>query len=494
MQIPILSGIYSDDNADYRTSHPRNYVPVPKQQGISNGYLRPAPGIVEFTEGPGKDRGGIEWRGLCYRVMGSKLVSIARDGTVTEIGDVGDLVPSTVEGVSVSDGYVRLDFSFDYLAIASAGNLYLYDETTLTQVTDANLGAVLDVIWLDGYFATTDGEFIVVGELGDPFTVSPTKYGSSEIDPDPIIGLLEIRNEVAAINRHTIEFFDNVGGGIGIFPFARIDGAQIERGAIGRNAFCKFNDAIAFVGNGAKKEALSVWLGRNGSTTRIATREIDQILEEEGLSEIDKDFIPKSKKLKLETRIEEGHETLYMHLSTETWCYDLNASQFLGRPIWYTLDSGGPSTGDAKTAYLANSFTRVYDKWLSGNTKNSKIGCFDDSISSHFGVAIGWSFQTAIIYNEGNGFTVHEVKLQGLTGRAAIGDNPIIYTQFSNDTGETWSIPKPKKAGVNGKVKKRIEWARQGDTDEIRIQRFYGTSDAHTTFARLDMQLTPSAF
>ena len=41
MQIPILDGIYTDNNSDFRTAYPVNLIPVPKGQGISAGYLRP---------------------------------------------------------------------------------------------------------------------------------------------------------------------------------------------------------------------------------------------------------------------------------------------------------------------------------------------------------------------------------------------------------------------------------------------------------------------
>ena len=47
MQISILSGIYTDDVADFRTSYPRNMIPVPKEQGISSAYIRPADGKRE---------------------------------------------------------------------------------------------------------------------------------------------------------------------------------------------------------------------------------------------------------------------------------------------------------------------------------------------------------------------------------------------------------------------------------------------------------------
>ncbi len=89
MQIPILNGIYADTTPELRTAYPVNMVPVPKKSGISNGFLRPGDGIVANGTGPGTDRGGINWNGVCYRVMGTKLVSIASNGAVTVLGDVG---------------------------------------------------------------------------------------------------------------------------------------------------------------------------------------------------------------------------------------------------------------------------------------------------------------------------------------------------------------------------------------------------------------------
>jgi hypothetical protein len=85
MQIPILSGIFTDNGPDFRTSYPVNLVPTPKQSGISTGYLRPGDGIVANGTGPGADRGGINWRGQLYRVMGTKLVEISSAGVVTTL-------------------------------------------------------------------------------------------------------------------------------------------------------------------------------------------------------------------------------------------------------------------------------------------------------------------------------------------------------------------------------------------------------------------------
>ena len=159
MQIPILSGVFTDNSPDVRTSYPVNLVPVPKTSGVSQEYLRPADGLVALGTGPGIDRGGISWNGVCYRVMGSKLVTISNAGVVTVLGDVGD------DGLQVT-----LDYSFDLLGIASNGNLFFWNPSTstLTQNTDPDLGVVLDIVWVDGYWMSTDGEFLIVTELTNP--------------------------------------------------------------------------------------------------------------------------------------------------------------------------------------------------------------------------------------------------------------------------------------------------------------------------------------
>ena len=250
MQVPIINGIFADSTPQYRRAYPRNMVPVPKQTGISEGYLRPGDGLVAFATGPGVDRGGILWNGLLYRVMGEWLVSVAADGTVTQIGSVGNVNDNAP---------VTLNYSFDYLGVASDGNLFLYDGSLLQQVVDPDLGEVLDFVWLDGYFVTTDGQNIVTTELTDPFSVNPLKYGSSELDPDPVLGLLTIENELYALNRHTIEVFRNVGGSG--FPFQRIDGAQIEDGTIGTPTKTNFLERMAFMGGGRNKQT-AIYLGR----------------------------------------------------------------------------------------------------------------------------------------------------------------------------------------------------------------------------------------
>lgn len=459
VQIPIVNGIYTDENSDFRTSYPRNMIPVPKEQGISAGYLRPADGIVAFGTGPGTDRGAINWNGTCYRVMGTSLVSVDEDGSVTNLSYVG------------GSGQVTFDYSFDYLAIATGGKLYLWNGE-LKKITDSNLGTVIDFIWIDGYFMTTDGEFLVVTDLNDPFSVDLLKYGSSEVDPDPVKALLKLKDEAYALNRYTIEVFDNIGGDL--FPFQRVEGAQIERGTIGTHSCAVFLDAIVFLGGG-RNESPAVWLGVSGSTTKLSTREIDQILaeySEETLSDV-----------LIETHTDKGHRQIYVHLPDQTLVYDAAASATISTPVWFKLTTSADQ-------YRAKNIIWCYDKWIVGDPGSFALGVLTDEISSHWGVENDWEFSTAILYNESNGAIFHELELVCLTGR---GDGSTIWTQYSLD-GETFSMPKPASTGVQGDRNKRIMWLQQGTMRQWRIQNFRGTSNAHISVARLEARIESMVF
>ena len=492
--IPIVSGIYTDGGPDVRTAYPVNMMPVPKGSGVSESYLRPHDGVTVFTLGVGVDRGGINWRNTMYRVMGTKLISVSSNGAVTVLGDVG------------GTGYVTMDYSFDRLAIASGGNLFYYSPTLgLQQVTDPDLLTVVDMCWVDGYFMTTDGEFLVVTDLSNPFSINPLKYGSNEADPDPIVALVKLRNEVYALNRNTIEVFDNVGGDL--FPFQRIDGAQVQKGCVGTFACCNFDEQIAFLGSG-RNESPSIYLASNATATPVATQDIDELLQsytEAQLSQV-----------KLEARLDRSHKLLYVHLPDRTIVYDHAASEALQQRVWFTL-VGGMSEVEP---YPARNFVWCYDRWLCGSlvqiqqvgsltteggdilvtesgldigvvsTPSYAIGYLDDRISALWGEKCRWEFSTPIVYNESRGAIFQEMELVSLTGRVALGENPQITTSYSLD-GVTWGQDHSISIGSTGNRLKRLVWWRQGFMRDRRIQRFRGDSDAHLAVLRLEARLEP---
>jgi hypothetical protein len=471
-QIPIVSGIYTDNGPDFRQSYPVNMEPVPVANGISGGYLRPSDGLIAQGTGPGIDRGGINWNGVLYRVMGTKLVSISSTNVVTILGDVGG-----------STDLVIMDYSFDHLGIVSGGNIYFWNGTTLTignyPLPIVTVGPIIDFCFIDGRFMLTDGVRLYVTDVGDPFTIGAFAYQEPVADPDPVSSLLRLRNEVYAINRNTIEVYESIGGSAP-FPFSAIDGAQIQKGAIGVQGSCVFSEMIAFIGSG-RNEAPAVYLGSAAVATKISTQEIDEILAtytEQQLSLV-----------KLEPRNDKSQQFLYLHLPDRTLVYDAAASAAMEQQVWTVL----VSTTDGFAQYRARNFVWIYDKWTCGDPQSSTFGYMSDTTSNHWGQIVRWEFGTAIVYNESKGAIFHQLELVALTGRVALGQNPWISTSYSYD-GQTWGQDRAIQVGSVGQTQKRLVWFQQGHMRNWRVQRFRGDSQAHLSFARLEAQLEPLAY
>lgn len=464
MQIPIIKAVTAGESADYRTLSPVNMIPVPTKTGISDGYLRPADGLLSFgADGPGIYRGGINWDGVAYAVMGTKLVRVTDAGVKNTLGDVG------------AGGWVTMKYSFDRLAIASGGRLYYLKDGALGQVTDPDLGTALDVEWIDGYFITTDGTSLVQTELNNPSEINPLKYGSSEADPDPVVRVIKLRNELCAVNRYTIEVFDNVGG-TG-FAFQRVTGAMIPKGAVGTHACVKFGDALAFVGGG-RAESPTVYMGQSGAANKVATREIESILSEYSEATLSQ--------VVLDVQQEKAHAFLRIHLPDRCLVFDFAASNALGEPIWHVLSS----SIEGFSQYRGKGVFYCYDKWIGGDPLQPRLCTLTQQISSHYGEKVSWEFGTPIIYNAGNDAIMLELELVGLPGRAVFGADPTIWTSYSTD-GEKWSQERPIKAGRAGEHDKRLCWRTNGRIRYVRMQRFRGTSDAHISVAALEVAFEP---
>ena len=451
--IPLLSGIAGTETGEFVKSYPLNLEPVVIDSKISKGQLRTVPGAVTSATGPGIDRGGILWNGLHYRVLGTKFCSISADWTITQIGDVGP------------GGRCWFDYSFDRLAIGSGGAMYYYTtDGGLAQVTSDNLGTVLDGLWVDGYFMTTDGTYVVVTELQDPTQVKPLKFGSAEEDPDPITGLIKYREEVYVLGRFTTQVFDDVGGNG--FPFQDRKGAGFPYGCVGPYAKCLFGDGFMFVGGG-RNEGLNVYAATQGVAEPIGSREVCDAL----------DALADPSVVEVEERADRSERRLLVHLPTETWAYLLNASAAAGEQIWYRIvtDSSG---------YRCRNAIDAYGLKIVGDTQSGAVGFLDNSDRTHFGIDPSWSFEAGMLYNGGAGAIVHSLELVGLPGR---GGNGAIFMSWTRD-GETWSMERAVKQLASNR-QRRLAFRPHARIGNYLGLRFRGSGSALPGIASLEAKL-----
>jgi hypothetical protein len=455
-QVPLLSGIKATERADFSLSYPVNLEPVPLETGISKGHLRSTAGATTLSTGPGLDRGGIVWNGAMYRVMGSKLVTVSLVGVVTILGEVG-------AGAGVK--FERFDA---YLAVRSGTALYYWNGITLVQVTDPDLGACLDIARLKGQLFSTDGKYIIATQLSDPTQVDPLKYGAAESDPDAITGLLATRNELYACGQFTVDVF-SYSGGTG-FPLQLSEGATIPYGVCGALAKVNFAQTFAFVGS-AEGEALGVWLAGAGTAAKLSTRAIDDILA--------KELNPAA--IVLEKRVSRDEQRLFIHLSERTLVYLQTASVAAQQAVWYEARSG---LGMDK-AYRPRNGVLLDGKVIVGDVETSALAVLDEGVATHFGEAVGWRFDTLLLYNSAKAAIVHTLELIGLPGRAS--GAPIAYLSFTED-GETWTQERANRLGVRGERAKRTQWSSHKRFRNYMGCRFRGDSDGLAGWAALEAE------
>lgn len=459
-QISILKGVYVNTVANWGTSYPINLEPVVTDTGLSKGYLRTAPGLVPIAEFTAVDRGAIWWRGVCYRVMSSAFVTVI-GSTVTQFGTI-----------TTGTSPVSLDYSFDLLCCVTEGDAFLTDGVTVTQITDPDLGEVIDVVWLDGYFIYTDGEFIIVSDLADPFNINPLKYGSSEEDPDNVVGLRKVRGELYVLNRYTIQNFQNVGGAG--FPFANNPGGLIPFGCVGTHASAYFMETFAFVG-GARNEAPSVYLAGSGTAVRISTPQIDRYLADLTDFELER--------IEMESIVRQGDKQLFIHTNSRTLVYSANSSAVAGEPVWHIL-ADGPNLD---LPYRARHFALAGGRFI-GGTNTGRIGYLSENIESVFGDTIAWQFDTTFLYNEGRGAIIKSLELVGAPGRVQGGLTPTCRMYLTFD-GQEWSDPMTIPLGVSGDTLKRLQWRPKRKFENYCAIRFYGFNAGIQSFARLEADI-----
>lgn len=456
MQVPLLSGWGASETAEFIENFPINLEPIPGQTGLSNGQLRSATGAVIVSTGPGVDRGAIVWSGAHLRVMGTSLVSVDQNGAITTLGDVGGSGP-----VSWARG-------FDRIAIRSSTSLYYWDGTTLTLVTDPDLGKCLDVAWLDGQFFSTDGTYILAADISDPTSWTATRYGSAEADPDPVTGLIVSRNEMYVGGGSTIEVQSYTGGSN--FPLTANTGATIPKGIVSANAKCTYSQSFAFVGAGFNEQP-GVYLQNGASAQKLSTRAIDKMLA----------AVPNYSAIEMEARVSDDEQRLLIHLPDRTLVFLFRASAVSQKQVWYVAKSG---RGMDKPYRLRHPVL-AYGKWWVGDTETGALGTLSDGIASHFSEAVGWQFQTQFVSNGGYSYIVHGMELTGLYGRGVTAPATVFWS-YSQD-GETFTQERANRLAVSGSRQKRITFNPHARMRNYSTWRFRGDSNSLIGIAALNV-------
>ena len=409
------------------------------------------PGLKLFgTVGNGPIRASYVQAGVLFVVSGHDLYSVDSGGTGTLIGTVGSGTEYQIAGNLASP---------QQLFIRSNTEGFIYDGTTLAQITDPDFPGAEWVLYLDGYFiygdASTKGRF-GISKLLDGTSYDALDFASAEANDDALVVGLADHLELWLFGENTIEVWFNSGNVD--FPFERSIQTFVERGCLAKNSAVKDDNTVFWLG-----DDMVIYRAVQYTPQRISTHAIEY--------KIRKYSAPRD--ARAYTYTQSGHKFYAISFAEATWVFDISTE------MWHER----ASTGFPR--WRVDNVAVDYDKNIAGDFLSGKLYDIDPDVYDEDGVAIERLAIFPTFHADSDRVTISRLWLDFETGvglATGQGSDPQIMLQWSDDGGKKYSNEHWKTLGATGAAKTRVHWRRLGQMkDKGRI--FKLTKSDPTKFA-----------
>lgn len=459
MQIPLIKGDKVHPNADYGDALPVNMTAINKPIKGATGYMNQWYGLTNYATGFGVDR-GARWVSRLnghYRVSGNAFIRVNSDKTVDNLGTI----PGT--------GQCSIAFSFNNIAIVADRKLYYYSTALgLRQITDADVGNPLDIVWADGVFILTDGENLYHSDPLNEESYEPLDFATAEFRPDTTYGVgINEDNQLLAFGATTTEYFTNTGGAN--FLYSRISQKALKLGIAGTHCKKEFDGKWYVIGR-REETSLGVFMIQGGSSKKISTREVDKLLQS----------YTNYSQVTIDAFQDEAVSYLLFHLPGHTLLYNENIAETMGGWLaWSLLKSD--IVGDKP--FRGKNLVRTPDvaQWIAGDRENGNIGSLDASVATQYGNIAEWILYTPLIKLER--LTVNELEAETIPGFSLDNDATVFLSQTTD--GITYSPEWVQLYGENLKYSQRFIIRRLGYVRNHVGYKLRGASKSRMSFALL---------
>lgn len=409
-------------------------------EGKSPVGIQGIAGIRDFaTIVKSPQRAGIVFNDSLYSVAGNVFYRIDSGGTKTNLGTVSQT------------GSVDIAQNGSQIAILVEPDLWVYDGTTLAQVTDVDFTsrgarkmAVSDNYGL--FIEPRSGRWFVCDLLD--FTVfDALDFATAEGAPDNLVSIEANQRQAVLFGGTSIEIWDNIGGSG--FPFERVPNGYVENGCAGKDATCSADNTVFWL------DSDRIFRRLEGPTPRRVSKD--------GCEQQWQDYATASD-ASVFSYIHDGHTFVVVRFPSAgaTWVYDINTDE------WHERQSYGYDH------WRAAWVVKCYDKTLVGDTQSGDIGEIHSRTYSEWDDVLNREATTGVVSNDGKWISLTSLVIDmdvGLGIETGQGSDPEIMLDASNDGGVNFYSKTNRKLGVAGKFRTRVHWDRLGRSRE-RVYRF----------------------
>ena len=383
------------------------------------------PGIEMLTQGPGPLRGSFMYQGQYHAISGDRLVRIAFDTTVTDLGPIAGL----------GNTQIAVDHAAAVIVVVDGPTYELVNDTL--QVVSGLPAAPIDVAVINGRFVyvPVDGGPPFYSEPGIPSDVRPENFFDAETLPDVNVGVINLRNDLYIFGTNSTELFRNPETAPPEAPFRRVLSGLLPFGYFGGKVQWSQQGlpTVAYLGRDQEGGIGAFTLGG-----RISTGPVDEILDTYTEEQL---------------RRARGHRFAWKGEDLIVFFLDHDTLAYNGR--WVEFGSGND-----EEPWDVRGFTMAYDADVIVGDSTGRIGRLADVdydwVNQH--PAFERFFDTFYRTRPGLTFNLARLELDPPTYR---GTNGSVALQLSRD-GLVFSDPFWRPIPPTGKYTERMRFIYRG--------------------------------
>lgn len=383
--------------------------------GATSWAVRSVPGATQFCDLSSiLGRALVEVNDTLYAASGARLHSIDEAGVSTDLGAIKD------DAETILDGYGQ------NVMVAADGSYYVYDGSTLAEVTGGAFANVGAVTFLSGYTILTEksGSKFEWTDLQAPKTRNALNVATAEARDDKLRRPMAVGGNLYLFGEKSIEIW-YVTGSAGAAAFARLSGGVIDTGLRSKRLIAQVDNAAFFIGDDNTPYIISgasvAPIFHSGVQTSLATNTPTDCHYYE----------------------HRGHKFCVIRFSDRpAWIFDLTTKRWHERAL-----------GSEHTPWDVAGIAKAYGSWQTINASSvvSKLSETNQDLGATM-------LRRAVSNTLENGGDPFSPTLEIRARKGFQSSTVDLIAQFSGDGGATWSEPDPRSIGTAGNFDERAVW------------------------------------
>lgn len=355
-------------------------------------------------------RGGNRIKGIPYVVTANGFYSIAQNGTETLLASQSFTKDALVEGDGTN------------IMIVSNELGYVWDGSTLTQISDADFPAAVWVGQIDGYYPVIQkdtGKFFINETAYDPTSWAALDFEQASVFPDDLVWGIIDKKEIILFGTGSGEFFYNSGNAD--FQFERVPNGFFDIGIWSAYAAGRNSNSVFFLGADGIAYQLQGYI-----PVRISHHPFEQAVE------------GYTGQCRVFTWYESGHAMVGFKFDEACWVYDLNTQ------LWHTRETYGYSTWNVD--FVMRGYGQKYA------AAAMTLGEITPDLFTEFGDVLRMRAVSAAIYQDKTLIPHDRLELDFEAGQGQAD----VMLRYSDDGGLTWSDELVANTGAGGDYDHRV--------------------------------------